>query len=666
MKIHRMDYWKEDAVDSYVSNGFIGFRIAKNPFEQVTGLLNGFTTLREKEVQGWAVLPTPKLTFLYGEKAVEPEILEQSYDFSVGEFTTTAKLCCGEKKVTVNYTLYCSRTSPTLLISHLMFSGEAVKIGVDISYAVHDKYTHTVGEALYFGGRKDRYDGKCLQYSADRTSAAGIAFRVFGDAPKQETGDLSEHVELEAMPEGTEIQLVTSYVPSVMHDEPHNQAQRMIQLVAWQGIPQMREANRKAWESLWESRITIDGAGEKWQDVLDASFFYLMSSVSEFSPFSVSPYGLSNPVAYSGHIFWDTESYMFMPPLFCAPNVARSMLDYRYKRIPAAENNALLNGYRGIQFPWQSGTSGCEVTPPWALQAGEHHVNFDVGLAFDAYARVSGDEGYIREKVWPVMRGVAEWIESRVVKTERGYEILHITGIDEEVDDVNNDSYSNIMAAKVLRSAAGYAKMLGLGERKKWNEIADGMFIPMREDGVLEQYEGMPDVPKQHPTALMSYFPYGYTENQYTTLDYYIRRGMYDYCCYPMLSGFLGVFPAWNGDRETSLKFYEEANLTFFCEPFYSCTEWSTNKAHSRVKDKKYKTNFITARGSLLSGLIMGLTKMCPWKGDVAGPLEEWFGEDIVLPKGWTKITVGKIYLRGKAYRLTAEHGAKRAVLEER
>ena len=76
-------------------------------------------------------------------------------------------------------------------------------------------------------------------------------------------------------------------------------------------------------------------------------------------------------------------------------------------------------------------------------------------------------------------------------------------------------------------------------------------------------------------------------------------------------------------------------------------------------------TNFITARGSLLSGLIMGLTKMCPWKGAADGSVDEWFGQDIVLPKGWTKLTVGRIYIRGKAYRVIAEHGAKRAVLEE-
>ncbi len=667
MKNHIVTYWGRYAPDAYVSNGVIGFRFGKNPFVRIIGMMAGFTTLREKmHVEALAILPAPQISFEVDGIPAEPEILSQAYDFKNGEFTTTAKL----GNVTVTYMVYCSRTCPTLLMSHLAFFGASASVAVNISYDVRDEHRYTLSEAKVWEGNR-AFDGKCLQLSWDRSTSAGIAYRIFGDVRKTPvdpaSGVLGERAELDVGENGAEIQLVTSYIPSVMHSEPHNQAQRMIQLAAWQGVERLREANRKAWAKLWESRITVEGAGEEWQDAIDASFFYLMSSASEFSPISVAPYGLSQPDAYEGHFFWDTESFMFMAPLFCAPKVARSMLDYRFRRIEAAENNARLNGYLGIQFPWQSGATGSEVTIPWCSQAGEQHVNLDIALAFDGYARVSGDEGYIREQVWPVMRGVAEWIESRVEKTERGYEILHITGIDEEFDDVNNDSYSNLMAAKVLRSATEYSKMFGLGERKKWLEIADRMYLPVREDGIMEQYEGMPEKPQQHPTSLMAYFPYGYEdENMHKTFDYYITHDMFDYCRYPMLSGFLGVYPAWNGDRKTALKFYEEANLTFFCEPFHSSTEWSIRNPADRVEmSRPVGTNFITARGSLLSGLIMGLTKMCPWKGTVGGDISEWFGEDIVLPEGWTKLEVGKVYIRGKAYHITAEHGAKRAVLEE-
>ncbi len=669
MKKYTVTYWGKYAPDAYVSNGVIGFRFGKNPFTNAIGLMAGFTTLREgPEVEALAILPTPQLSFEVDGAVVEPETVSQSYDFANGEFTTVAKL--GE--VMLEHTVYCSRTSPTLLIAHFKFTGKSVPVAVDLTYDVRDEHRYTLSDTKFFGGSAGK-DGKGLWYSYDRTTSAGVAYKFYGVDEENriqcdpEKGSLNGRAMLTASEEGTEMQIITSYVPSVMHSEPHNQAQRMIQLASWQGVERLRSMNRDAWAKLWESRITVEGAGEEWQDAIDASFFYLMTSASEFSPTSVAPYGLSQPNAYEGHFFWDTESFMFMAPLFCAPKIARSMLDYRFRRIDAAENNARLNGYMGIQFPWQSGATGDEVTVPWASEAGEHHVNLDIALAFDGYARVSGEDGYIRERVWPIMKGVAEWIESRVEKTARGYEILHITGIDEETKDVNNDSYSNLMAAKVLRSASAYSEMLGFGKREKWLEIADKMFLPVREDGVMEQFEGMPEQDEQHVTSVMSYFPYGYEdENMVTTMKYFITHGMYEYCRYPMLSGFLGVYPAWCGDRETSLKFYEKANLTFFCEPFHSSTEWSIQNPADRVDPTRpMVTNFITARGSLLSGLVMGLTKMCPWKGDVDGSVDAWFGKNIVLPAGWEKITVGKIYIRGKAYRLTAEHGADRAVLEE-
>jgi hypothetical protein len=363
-------------------------------------------------------------------------------------------------------------------------------------------------------------------------------------------------------------------------------------------------------------------------------------------------------------VVWDNESFIFMTPLFCYPEAARALLDYRFRRIPAAANNAKTYGYRGILFPWQSGATGDEVTGTSANGHAAHHVNLDVALAFDAYVRVTGDWDYAREYAWPMLRGVAEWIESRVVKTARGYEILHITGISEGHDNVNNDSYTNLMSQKILRTAAAYSERFGLGRREKWLRIADRMYVPRWDNGILLQFEGMRDDPVAYPTNMMVYFPYGYEdENRTVTLRYYIEHNMLWYCNFPMLSGFMGVYPAWTGDRENAQKFFSYANKMFYNNPFYAPTERTVEDPVNL--DFSVTTCFITARGSMLAGLIMGLTKMCPWKGTADGPIEEWFGENIVLPEGWKKLTIGKIYIRGKAYRLTAEDGAPRAVLEE-
>jgi len=612
MKKHTITHWSKNAPKAYVSNGFTGFRIGKNAFDDISGLLAGFTTFRN--VEALAVVPAPHLSFSYKRETVLPEIKSQSYDFSNGEFTTEAVLDCDGHSVALTYTVFCSRTSPTLFIGTVTAKGELPDLLKMMVRFEMQSHRFTVSELNYAEPYTDPvtsfFDGRCHVVSADRTTDAGIAYRLFGSFyDKQYKGEMTNTAVIAV--DGSPVHIVTSYVPGVMHTEPFNQAQRLVTLAAWTGIDVMIEKNRRAWAKLWESRIVVDGAEEKWQDAIDASYFYLMSSASQFSPISIPPFGLSEPDEYEGHSFWDTESFMFMAPLFCAPEIADSMLKYRIRRIDAAENNARLNGYRGIQFPWQSGASGCEVTVPWCSQAGEHHVNLDIALAFDGYARVHGDPGFIKENIWPVIRGVCEWIESRVEKTERGYEILHITGIDEGHDDVNNDAYSNTMSAKLLRSGSEYSVMLGLGERKKWLEIADNMYVNFFEDGVIRQYDGAPH--RAGYSALMSYFPYGYSNGAASdkkTFECMVYEGnILAECHYPMQSGYLGIFPAWLGDRDFSLQVYEAGCLDFFCEPFYACTEGSITDPDDRIDPKEpLQTSFITGRGSLLSGLIMGLT----------------------------------------------------------
>src|SRR5947209_1313621 len=71
------------------------------------------------------------------------------------------------------------------------------------------------------------------------------------------------------------------------------------------------------------------------------------------------------------------------------------------------------------EFPWESApSSGQESAPmPGSASWHEDHVSLDVARAFAFHADVTGDLEYLREKAWPVLSGVANWITSRVTKT---------------------------------------------------------------------------------------------------------------------------------------------------------------------------------------------------------------------------------------------------------
>ena len=66
--------------------------------------------------------------------------------------------------------------------------------------------------------------------------------------------------------------------------------------------------------------------------------------------------------AYRGHIFWD-ELFIFPFLNFRLPEITRSLLMYRYRRLDEARRAARQEGFEGAMFPWQSGSSGRDEGP---------------------------------------------------------------------------------------------------------------------------------------------------------------------------------------------------------------------------------------------------------------------------------------------------------------
>ncbi len=101
------------------------------------------------------------------------------------------------------------------------------------------------------------------------------------------------------------------------------------------GYENLLEDNNREWEKLWKTDILIKGDPEL-QKVVHSMMFYLFCSIREGTDFSIPPMGLAND-GYYGHIFWDADIFMFPSLLLMHPGMAKSMVDFRYKSLGAAE-----------------------------------------------------------------------------------------------------------------------------------------------------------------------------------------------------------------------------------------------------------------------------------------------------------------------------------------
>ena len=81
-------------------------------------------------------------------------------------------------------------------------------------------------------------------------------------------------------------------------------------------------------EEIWKGRIRLIGAGDEWQALADAAFFYLNTSVHASSPASTSIFGLAtwhDYHYYYGHVMWDIEAFAVPVLAFLQPAAAESL-----------------------------------------------------------------------------------------------------------------------------------------------------------------------------------------------------------------------------------------------------------------------------------------------------------------------------------------------------
>lgn len=277
-------------------------------------------------------------------------------------------------------------------------------------------------------------------------------------------------------------------ITSAHHDDPLNEAERMSLFARLEGRDRLVQKHKKAWEELWKSDIVIEGDNQAQQDVR-SMLYHLYSFVREGNDLSISPMGLSG-LGYNGHVFWDTELWMYPALLVMQPALAKSLVEYRFQRLPAARRNAFSHGYRGAMFPWESAGTGVEETPVWALSGPfEHHITACVGLAAWNYYCVTQDKDWLKEKGWPILRETADFWASRVERNGPGkYDINNVVAADEWAENVDNNAFTNAAAKAVMQHASSAAKVLGLPADPDWKHVADNIPILVMENGVTKEH----------------------------------------------------------------------------------------------------------------------------------------------------------------------------------
>lgn len=504
-----------------VANGMIGIVSSPEPFKVKDVVLAGAYDLYGRgRVSNF--LKSFNLLNMYleiDERRIDAKVatdMQQELDMKKASFTTSFNY--GDK-ASVTYTYYSLRHLPYSVLmdvaitakKDLSITGASVMEAPDALKDVQNYYNeidrpHVVISLLTSSAKSPT--GKLLMCASNTflfNEPHGAEPRVIHEMWDNNM-HLMKFVKKIKAGETYHFSIAGSSITSAHHDDPLNEAERATIFAKLEGRERLINFHTKAWEKLWKSDIIIEGDPQSQQDVR-SMLYHLYSFTREGTALSPSPMGLSG-LGYNGHVFWDTELWMYPAILVLHPEIAKSMIEYRYQRLEAAKRNAFSKGYKGAMYPWESAETGVEETPVWALSGPfEHHITACVGIAAWNYYCVTQDKNWLKEKGYPILSATADFWASRVERNGPGkYDIKNVVAADEWAENVDNNAFTNAAAKSNLQFATEAAKVLAIIPNEDWMNVANNIPILKMDNGVTREHatyngEGI----KQADVTLLAY-----------------------------------------------------------------------------------------------------------------------------------------------------------------
>ncbi len=425
--------------------------------------------------------------------------------------------------------------------------------------------------------------------------------------------------------------------------DPQTESERFVIFCLLNSKETLLNEHKKLWANLWKGDIIIDGDLQSQQDVRLA-LYHLYSFGRGDSNLSISPMGLSSQ-NYNGHIFWDTELWMFPPLLLLNQDIARSLVNYRSDRLEMAKKKARNFGYKGAMFPWESDDTGEEATPAWALTGTfEHHITADVAIAFWNYYRVTQNKNWLQERGFPLLKAVADYWVSRVTKNEDGsYSINNVVGANEFAQNINDNAFTNGSAITALQYAIQAAKELNIQPDPEWKKVANNIKIHHFPNGTTREnstYNG--EIIKQADANLLAY-PLNIvtdTTSVLKDLKYYEPKISKEGPA--MGKSVFAILYARLGNPEEAYRLFKDSYQPNKRPPFGALAESATSN----------NPYFATGAGGMLQILLFGF-------GGLHITDQGIVQKGAVLPKEWKSLTITGVGPENKTFTASPQPSPK-------
>jgi trehalose/maltose hydrolase-like predicted phosphorylase len=255
----------------------------------------------------------------------------------------------------------------------------------------------------------------------------------------------------------------------------------------WEGLVRSQRAYL---DEFWDAAdVEVDG-DPIVQQAVRFGLFHILQAGARAERRALPAKGLTGP-GYDGHAFWDTEGFVLTTLTYTVPQAAADALRWRHSTLDLARERARTLGLAGATFPWRT-IRGHECSAYWPAGTAAFHVNADIAYAVERYRLVTGDDTLERECGLELLVETARlWLSLGHHDASGAWHVDGVTGPDEYTSVVDDNVFTNLMAARNLRAAADasarhpqLARELGVTteDMAAWRSAADQVHIPYDDE----------------------------------------------------------------------------------------------------------------------------------------------------------------------------------------
>ncbi len=447
--------------------------------------------------------------------------------------------------------------------------------------------------------------------------------------------------------------------------DPQEEALSAVGAAATLGREALFSEHAEAWHRLWEGEIEIVG-DPLLQRIVRANEYALWSSASAQFAYSIAPCGLSSD-NYAGWTFWDADMWMFPALLAQHPELARSIVDYRFLTLPGAKSNAAAARESGarypVLYPWTSARAGLSRECNHGSCDPQAHLQGDIGLAQWQYYLATGDRTWLRDHGWPVLQATAEfWTARATPSAHGGYSVLEVQAPDEYHDHVNNDAFTNAIGARNLRAAAAAAGIADAGDvpTGQWSRIAEALERSLPYDSAHRRYiefDGDTATKIKQADAVLMIYPAEISmppEVARNTLSFNAARTDPDG---PAMTDSVQAIAAMaaNLPSDQADGYFVRSYAPFIREPFAQFSEARGQQAGDNAGSPAF--TFLTGSGGFLQAFLYGMTGL-RWRADR-------IHLDPYLPSRLHGVTIHALQWQGRTLDLDVRPSGARLTLKQ-